>query len=312
MNPHCLPQIQHQSFGQMTVANALRSACGVMNVAYHAHMAYAEQDEVKDAIEILMVADHPVFYAAYRSGETDDCLAHKAPALCERDAEMIVIALDRVYFEHRARLALGNGVPKIAEGYAAADSFLREVGNTLFCDFREQRLPTCAYLESLAGVLAIHLATHHCERRVIPSASIGLPSHKLNRVLTFIHEHIAESIHIRHLAAMAHMSLHHFARMFKHATGVPPHLYITMQRIERAKTLLRESELPLVEVAAHVGFQTQGHFTAVFHRYVWVTPRAFRLNSRASLQEGPDSAAVNRNIQPWMRKEMEEQGRFHA
>jgi AraC family transcriptional regulator len=312
MTPHCLPDIQHQSSCQMSAASPLRSACGVMNVAYYAHTTCAEQEGMKDAIEILMLADHPVFYAAYRSGENDECLARKAPAFCERDAEMIVIALDRVYFEHRARLTLGNGIPKIAEGYAAADAFVREVGNTLLLDFREQRLPTCAYLESLAGVLANHLAAHHCERRVTPAASTGLPSPKLNRVRAFIDGHIAESIHIRHLAAMAHMSLHHFARMFKYATGVPPHLYITMQRIERAKTLLRETDLPLVEVAANVGFQTQGHFTAVFHRYVWITPRAFRLNSRAPIQDAPDASAANRNIQPWMRKEMEEQGRFHA
>jgi len=312
MAPHCLPPITRPFFSQITPANPLRSACAVMNVAYYAHTACAEQDGVEDTIDILMLANHPVFYAAYRSGKCGECLAHKARALCESDAEMIVIALDRVYFEHRARLALGNGVPKIAEDYAAADSFLREVGNTLLRDFREQRIPTCVYLESLAGVLAIHLATHHCERCVTPCASVGLPSHKLNRVLTFIDEHIAESVHIRDLAAMAHMSLHHFARMFKHATGVPPHLYITVQRIERAKTLLRETDLPLVEVAANVGFQTQGHFTAVFHRYVWITPRGFRLNSRAVMQEGADSGTVNRTIQPWMRKEMEEQARLHA
>jgi AraC-like DNA-binding protein len=52
-----------------------------------------------------------------------------------------------------------------------------------------------------------------------------------------------------------------------------------MQRLEHAKRLLLESNLPLVEVAASAGFQTQAHFTEVFHRHTGVTPRAFRLNS---------------------------------
>jgi AraC family transcriptional regulator len=77
------------------------------------------------------------------------------------------------------------------------------------------------------------------------------------------------------------MSTFHFARMFKQATGQPPHVYITLQRMEYAKELLRNSSLPLVDIAASVGFQTQGHFTGVFHRYAGVTPRIFRLNSRA-------------------------------
>jgi AraC family transcriptional regulator len=225
---------------------------------------------------------------------------------------MIVIMLDRVYFEHRARMALGNMVPKLAEGYAAADPFIREVGNTLLRDFRMRRIPTSTYLESLAGVVAVHLAAHHCQRHLTPSTSIGLPGHKLNRVLAFMADHIGEAIRIRDLAKMAHMSLHHFARMFKQATGMPPHLHITMQRMERAKRLLREGDLPLVDVAASVGFQTQGHFTAVFHRYTGVTPRVFRLNCHSAPHEAPDCALATRTIKAWMRKEVEERRSLHA
>jgi transcriptional regulator GlxA family with amidase domain len=59
---------------------------------------------------------------------------------------------------------------------------------------------------------------------------------------------------VNELAATAHMSAHHFARMFKEATGIPPHRYITLQRVDDAKQLLSDTELPLVEVAAAVGF----------------------------------------------------------
>jgi AraC-like DNA-binding protein len=77
------------------------------------------------------------------------------------------------------------------------------------------------------------------------------------------------------------MSPFHFARMFKKATGKPPHVYITAHRMEHAKHLLSDSELPLVDVAASVGFQTQGHFTGVFRKYCGVTPRVFRLHCQA-------------------------------
>jgi AraC family transcriptional regulator len=317
MDMHCLDSSQQNPTEALVIHDdhrRLRATCAVMKVTYYPYIGAAEQDDVKDAIEILIVADHPVFHLRYRCGGRGDGLASRESLLQGGpDADMIVITMDRIYFEHRARAALGNTVPRIAAGYAAADPFMRELGNALLRDFRSGRLPTCPYLESLAGVIAIYLGAHHCECHLAPPASIGLPGHKLNRVLAFIAEHIGEAIRIRDLANMAHMSLHHFARMFKQATGMPPHLYITMQRMERAKTMLRETELALVDIAASVGFQTQGHFTAVFHRHTLVTPRVFRLNCHASLHGVNESVlAANRTIRTWLRKDMEEHGLLSA
>ena len=83
------------------------------------------------------------------------------------------------------------------------------------------------------------------------------------------------------LAQVVHMSPYHFARMFKQATGQPPHVYITAQRMDQAKNLLGNSELSLVQVASNVGYQTQAHFTGVFHKHVGITPRTFRLKYRS-------------------------------
>jgi AraC-like DNA-binding protein len=272
---------------------AASAACAVMNVAYFRDAAAVTAGHGRDAIEILVVAGQPLFHMSYRASGADSNVA--AIAAAQRDgsrADAAVITLDRIYFEHRSRLALGKAVPKVPAAYSAADPFVREIGNTLLGDFRAGHIPLAAYLESLAGVLAVHLAAHHCDFQASTPESVGLPRHKLNRVLAFIAENIAEPVHIRDLAAMVHMSLHHFARMFKHAAGMPPHLYITLERIQLAKALLSDTELPLVEVAASVGFQTQGHFTAVFHRYAGITPRAFRLCSRAAQESASPRAAA--------------------
>ena len=77
------------------------------------------------------------------------------------------------------------------------------------------------------------------------------------------------------------MSPFHFTRLFKQATGLSPHAYLTFHRVERAKQMLAESRLALVEVAACVGFQTQGHFTEVFRRHAGITPRRFRVTREA-------------------------------
>ena len=116
----------------------------------------------------------------------------------------------------------------------------------------------------------------------------GLAPHRLQRVLACIETRLAEPIQVRELADEIHMSPFHFARMFKLSTGLAPHAYITQQRMERAKELLATTMLPLLEVAARVGYQTQAHFTGVFHRYIGTTPRVYRLQRRG---DAPDKAA---------------------
>jgi AraC-like DNA-binding protein len=111
--------------------------------------------------------------------------------------------------------------------------------------------------------------------RALPSRG-GLPAYKLRRVLEFIETNIDQSLALEDLAASAAVSPFHFHRQFKRSTGVTPHRYIVQVRMERAKSLLSKSELPLAEVAAQVGFADQSHFTSTFRRSTSMTPRSYR------------------------------------
>ena len=132
--------------------------------------------------------------------------------------------------------------------------------------------------ESLGNVLAVHLLRHFSAAGPADDRPGGvLPRHKLRAVIDYIHEHLDAELSLDHLAAVAHVSPYHFARLFKNSTGLPPHQYVIARRVERAKELLRDRErLPLAEVAAEVGFADQSHFTRHFKRLVGVTPRRFR------------------------------------
>jgi AraC family transcriptional regulator len=194
--------------------------------------------------------------------------------------DAVVILLDREFFGSKAREVLGDDArAELAERCAAADPLMRGVGSALRSEFRSQSRPSAMFLESLAGVVAIHLARNYCGGRMALRAATGLAPGKLERVRAFIEQHLAERIRIERLAAAVHMSPFHFARLFKQATGQAPHAYLTARRVERAKELLGAGGLPLVHIAANVGFQTQGHFTEVFRRHAGVTPRHFRLMS---------------------------------
>jgi AraC family transcriptional regulator len=136
--------------------------------------------------------------------------------------------------------------------------------------------------ESLGNVLAVHLLRHFSAAAPADHRSGGgLSKPRLRAVIEHIHENLDAELSLDHLAAVAHMSPYHFARLFKRSTGLPPHQYVIARRVERAKELLRARDpLPLAEVAVETGFSSQSHFTRHFKRCVGVTPQRFRTDAR--------------------------------
>src|SRR5262249_51752132 len=107
-----------------------------------------------------------------------------------------------------------------------------------------------------------------------------LPRGRLRAVAEYIEEHLDAGPSLDQMAAVARLSAYHFARQFKRATGLPPHQYLIMRRVERAKPLLQGGDFSLAEVAAHAGFSGQSVFCHHFKRLLGVTPRQFRMSAR--------------------------------
>jgi AraC family transcriptional regulator len=83
------------------------------------------------------------------------------------------------------------------------------------------------------------------------------------------------------MAAVARLSLYHFANQFKRAAGVPPHQYLIARRVDRAKQLLQGGgDLAMAEVAARAGFGHQSQLCRPFQRLGGVTPGRFRTPTR--------------------------------
>jgi AraC-like DNA-binding protein len=269
-------------------------SCAAMSVAHLTRIPKGGFEPTRTMIEVLIPGDQAVFEIVFPlpDGRRQTALV-RSPYISVipanrphyiqglRSPELIVLAVDQAFYREKVHTALGFEPPEVALHYAVIDPFIRELGNAIRSEFHVLQLPGSIYLESLASVIAIHLATTYGRSSTESRARIGLPPHKLNCVLSFIKEHIADAVPVDALASTVHMSPCHFARMFKQAVGQPPHVYITGKRMERAKDLLRNTDLPLVDVAASAGFQTQAHFTGVFRKHAGVTPRIFRLNSRA-------------------------------
>ncbi|TGG93897.1 AraC family transcriptional regulator [Natronospirillum operosum] len=83
------------------------------------------------------------------------------------------------------------------------------------------------------------------------------------------------------LAQVSGVSEAHFARSFKEAFGVPPHRYLLSRRIERATALLRDTDLPITEIALSVGWESLGTFGRTFRAISGRSPGEFRAHARA-------------------------------
>lgn len=90
---------------------------------------------------------------------------------------------------------------------------------------------------------------------------------------------------VRRLARVSGVSAAHFARSFRQAFGVPPHRYLLTRRIERATTLLRDTDLSITEIAFQTGWGSLGTFGRVFRDVTGATPGALRRRVRARAQE---------------------------
>lgn len=87
---------------------------------------------------------------------------------------------------------------------------------------------------------------------------------------------------VKRLAAVSGVSEAHFARSFKRAFGIPPHRYLLTRRIEQAVTLLRDTDLPITDIAFVTGWESLGTFGRIFRDITGKTPGAMRTEARAA------------------------------
>jgi AraC-like DNA-binding protein len=85
-----------------------------------------------------------------------------------------------------------------------------------------------------------------------------------------------EPLNLRALAREAHVSPRHFSRSFRRVFGETPYQYLLSRRLERARHLLRTTELPVADICLEVGFTSVGSFTTTFRRQTGVSPTTFR------------------------------------
>ncbi|MEO8395029.1 MAG: AraC family transcriptional regulator [Chloroflexota bacterium] len=99
---------------------------------------------------------------------------------------------------------------------------------------------------------------------------------RLTLARAYMDRHYDAPITLEHISSEAGFSPYHFIRLFRAAYRRTPHQYLMQQRIDKAKDLLRSTDLPIHEICYTVGFESVGSFTTLFRRISGLSPSAYR------------------------------------
>lgn len=123
------------------------------------------------------------------------------------------------------------------------------------------------------GQLVIKLARMHAENE---AGGNGPAEMYVRDAITFINNNYAEEIGVEEMAAHTKLNVSYFHKIFKKAAGCTPMDYLNNVRIDKAKMLLENTDIPIIEICTFVGFNSRQYFTHAFKKRTGLTPRAFR------------------------------------
>jgi len=156
---------------------------------------------------------------------------------------------------------------------------LEQIGTMLLTELKNGGPAGRLYVESLTNLLAVHLLRNHSATQLrVALYNGGLSDRQLLLVTDYINDHLDQDIKLSDLAQLLGMSQFHFSRLFKQSMGVTPHQYVLQQRVERAKQLLKETKLSVMEIALLCGFSSHSHLGKWFRQHIGMTPKAYRAN----------------------------------
>ena len=105
-----------------------------------------------------------------------------------------------------------------------------------------------------------------------------ITTENLPNSIKYINEHFTEDIVLKKLADIEHYNVSYYSEWFKHNMNLSPIEYIQNLRVKRAKELLLNTNLTVLQISQMVGYEHNSSFTKVFKHLEKISPAEFRRN----------------------------------
>jgi AraC family transcriptional regulator len=137
------------------------------------------------------------------------------------------------------------------------------------------------FLDQTEHLLLRHLVRHHSNATRAASRALGTRVIALRRAVTrriaeYVEANLGADVSLHVLAELAHMSVDHFVRAFRGATGKTPHRFVLDQRLDRAAAMLKAGRASIADMAHACGFRSAAHFSVKFRARFGLTPSQYR------------------------------------
>jgi AraC-like DNA-binding protein len=166
---------------------------------------------------------------------------------------------------------------KCLPGAVFDDSTIRNLGFSLLTAFDYPDRASRLFVDHITTGIGIHVVASYggitCRE---PRAKGGLAAWQERRVKEVMDARLNGDVSVKALAAECELSIAHFSRAFRASTGMAPHQWLMLRRIEATKSLMRRRDLALSEIAVACGFADQSHFTRAFSKATGISPGAWR------------------------------------
>ncbi|MBN1144767.1 MAG: AraC family transcriptional regulator [Bacteroidales bacterium] len=120
---------------------------------------------------------------------------------------------------------------------------------------------------------------------------------KVQEVIQYIENNLDQELTIKTLAERSNISLFHFHRIFKASVGTPLGTYINRLRLDAAAKLIRQSGIPIGEIALQIGYNDVSAFSKSFTRTFSISPTDYRQNRESTINSGIDLLWKNESIE---------------
>lgn len=166
---------------------------------------------------------------------------------------------------------------KFTPGVAVADRVVENLTRLLLPAFNNADQVSQLFADHISLALGSHIAqTYGGMKSAAAPWRGGLAAWQERRAKELMSANLRGDLSAGDIAKACSLSAGHFARAFRHSTGLSPHQWLQRHRISEAHILLRNPSLSLAEIARACGFSDQSHFTKAYTRLRGISPGAWR------------------------------------
>jgi AraC family transcriptional regulator len=213
-----------------------------------------------------------------KSGDVIFCSAGASHSISwEGEAHYSILSIEPEYFEN---IAFGGVNPDRIETlshFAHHDPIVYGVGEGLRLGLQCQQSFSGLYLDSMSLLLCRHVLEEKCTiKHQITEKADSFSYQQRQLIVEYIEIGLNRDLRLKELTELVRMGRSRFFKLFGNTFGMPPCQYLIRQRIEKAKYLLKRTNLEIGQIAEMTGFNSHSNFTSIFRKYVLVTPEQYR------------------------------------